>query len=78
MCVMCSFCGRLSVHNNPVQLGVDHAVGKTKGRSVLVPQFVLDQLAVQCEASSWTIWCSVPAPYICRDRSQRAAGSPGR
>lgn len=43
---------RLSVHDNAVQLGVDHAVGQTKGRkerSVPVPQFVLDQLAVQCE-----------------------------
>jgi integrase len=43
---------RLSVHDNAVQLGVVHAVGKTKSRkerSVPVPQFVLDQLAVQCE-----------------------------
>lgn len=42
---------RLSVHDNAVQLGVDHAVGRTKsrkGRSVPVPQ-LLDQLAVQCE-----------------------------
>jgi integrase len=42
----------LSVHDNAVQLGVDHAVGRTKSRierSVPVPQFVLDQLAVQCE-----------------------------
>lgn len=43
---------RLSVHDNAVQLGVDHAVGRTKSqkeRSVPVPQFVLDQLTVQCE-----------------------------
>ena len=43
---------RLSVHDNAVQLGVDHAVGRTKSRkerSVPVPQFVLDELAVQCE-----------------------------
>jgi integrase len=42
----------MSVHDNAVQLGVDHAVGRTKcrkERSVPVPQFVLDQLAVQCE-----------------------------
>jgi integrase len=42
----------LSVHDNAVQLGVDHAVGRTKSRkerSVPVPQFVLDQLAVQCD-----------------------------
>ncbi|MET8795364.1 site-specific integrase [Nocardia sp. NPDC004568] len=43
---------RLSVHDNAVQLGVDHAEGLTKSRkdrSVPVPQFVLDELAVQCE-----------------------------
>ena len=41
---------RLSVHDNAVQLGVDHAVGETKGReerAVPVPQFVLDEL-VSC------------------------------
>jgi integrase len=46
---------RLSVHDNAVQLGVDHAVGRTKNRkerSVPVPQFVLDELAVQCEGRS--------------------------
>ena len=51
--VWCTCNGRrLSVHDNAVQLGVDHAVGRTKSRterSVPVPQFVLDQLAVQCE-----------------------------
>lgn len=42
---------RLSVHENAVQLGVDYAVGPTKGgkaRSVPVPGFVLDALSVQC------------------------------
>ncbi len=42
---------RLSVHDNAVQLGVDHAVGRTKSRidrSVPVPSFVLDELSVQC------------------------------
>jgi integrase len=42
---------RLSVHDNAVQLGVDHAVGVTKGRterSVPVPQFIVDELSVQC------------------------------
>jgi integrase len=42
---------RLSVSENAVQLGVDHAVGPTKGRkarSVPVPGFVLDELSVQC------------------------------
>ncbi|WP_137145081.1 site-specific integrase [Mycolicibacterium sp. CR10] len=42
---------RLSIHENAVQLGVDHAVGATKGRkarSVPVPTFVLDELAARC------------------------------
>ncbi len=46
---------RLSVHANAVQLGVKHEVGPTKGRvarSVPVPQFVLDELAVQCGGRS--------------------------
>lgn len=43
---------RLNVHDNAVQLGVDHAEGLTKSRrqrSVPVPQFVLDELAMQCQ-----------------------------
>lgn len=43
---------RLSIHDNAVQLGAVHHLGQTKGReerSVPVPQFVLDELAVQCE-----------------------------
>ncbi|WZH90049.1 site-specific integrase [Nocardia farcinica] len=42
---------RLTVADNAVQLGVDHAVGHTKSRKVRavpVPQFVLDELSVQC------------------------------
>jgi len=42
---------RLVVADNAVQLGVDHAVGLTKGRkvrSVPVPTFVLDELAPLC------------------------------
>ena len=41
---------RLNVHDNAVQLGVDHAEGLTKSRqqrSVPVPQFVLDELSIQ-------------------------------
>ena len=40
---------------NAVQLGVDHAVGPTKGRkarSVPVPAFVLDELSKQCTGKS--------------------------
>ena len=43
---------RLSVHDNAVQMGVDFNLGRTKSskdRSVPVPAFVLDELAVQCE-----------------------------
>jgi integrase len=42
---------RLNVNENAVQLGVNHAVGPTKGRkarSVPVPEFVLNALATQC------------------------------
>lgn len=42
---------RLTVSENAVQLGVRHAVGPTKGRkvrSVPVPEFVLDELSIQC------------------------------
>ncbi len=42
---------RLTVHDNAVQLGVDHAVGRTKSRhtrSVPVPEFVLDELSELC------------------------------
>jgi integrase len=43
---------RLSVHDNAVQIGARHELGRPKSRterSVPVPQFVPDQLAVQCE-----------------------------
>lgn len=43
---------RLTVADNAVQLGVEHAVGETKGkrvRDVPVPRFVLDELAKLCE-----------------------------
>jgi len=42
---------RLVVSDNAVQLGVEHAVGPTKGRatrSVPVPTFVLDELSLRC------------------------------
>lgn len=43
---------RLTIHDNAVQLGVEHAVGRTKSRktrSVPVPQFILDELSAQCQ-----------------------------
>lgn len=42
---------RLSVHSNAVQIGVTHQVGPTNGRearSVPVPEFVLNELSIQC------------------------------
>lgn len=47
---------RLAVNDNAVQLGVDHAVGLTKGRksrSVPVAQFVLDELSRQCQGKDF-------------------------
>jgi integrase len=46
---------RISVSENAVQLGVNHAVGPTKGRktrSVPVPAFVLNELSVQCQGKA--------------------------
>ena len=46
---------RLSVHDNAVQLGVDHAVGDTKSRderSVPVPAFVLTSCRSNARAGS--------------------------
>lgn len=46
---------RITVHDNAVQLGVDHAEGLTKSRktrSVPVPQFILDELSIQCAGKS--------------------------
>lgn len=46
---------RLSVSQNAVQLGAHHVVGPTKGRkarSVPVPEFVLDELSIQCRGKA--------------------------
>jgi integrase len=46
---------RLTVSENAVQLGSDHAVGPTKGRkarSVPVPEFVLDELSLPCRGKA--------------------------
>jgi integrase len=48
---------RLSVSENAVQIGSSHAVGPTKGRIsrwVPVPEFVLDELSVQCAGKAPT------------------------
>jgi integrase len=65
---------RLSVHENAVQLGVDHAVGATKGRvarSVPVPEFVLDQLSVQCRDKGPTdlVFTGSAGGYLPRPKS---------
>jgi len=46
---------RISVHSNAVQIGSRHVVGPTKGRedrSVPVPEFVCDELSVQCQGKN--------------------------
>jgi integrase len=64
---------RLSVHDNAVQIGAKHLVGQTKGRqerSVPVPQFVLDELAVQCERrAAWTTSYSATGPHTYSPKS---------
>ena len=69
---------RLSVHENAVQLGVDHAVGPTKGRKarsvpvpVPVPAFVLDELSVQCKdkAPGDLVFAGSDGKYLPRPKS---------
>ncbi len=65
---------RLSVHENAVQLGINHAVGPTKGRkarSVPVPAFVLDELSVQCQGKQPTdlVFSGRDGGYLPRPKS---------
>jgi integrase len=65
---------RLSVSANAVQLGVEHAVGLTKGRkarSVPVPGFVLDELSVQCQgkAAGDLVFAGPDGKYLPRPKS---------
>jgi integrase len=65
---------RLSVSENAVQLGVDHAVGPTKGRkarSVPLPVFVLDELSVQCrvKATGDLVFAGPDGKYLPRPKS---------
>ena len=65
---------RLSVHENAVQLGADHAVGPTKGRearSVPVPDFVLDELSAQCrgKAPADLVFAGPDGSYLPRPKS---------
>ena len=72
---------RLSVHDNAVQLGVDHAVGQTKGRkerSVPVPKFVLDELAVECTGKPLDELVFGDGAAYLPPRSPMADGSPVR
>lgn len=67
---------RLVVADNAVQLGVDHAVGETKGRSVRqvpIPQFVLDELSRQCTAKAATdlVFPGPDGEYLPRPKSTR-------
>jgi integrase len=65
---------RLMVSENAVQLGVDHAVGPTKGRtarSVPVPAFVLDEMSQHCKgkASDALVFPGRDGDYLPRPKS---------
>lgn len=65
---------RITVHENAVQLGVDHAVGPTKGRkarSVPVPAFVLTELSTQCTGKAPTdlVFSGPDGNYLPRPKS---------
>lgn len=67
---------RLVVADNAVQLGVDHAVGQTKGRkirSVPVPAFVLDELSPLCadKAADDLVFPGPDGKYLPRPKSTR-------
>jgi integrase len=67
---------RLVIAENAVQLGVDHAVGPTKGRtvrSVPVPSFVLDELSPLCKdkAPSELVFVGPDGKYLPRPKSER-------
>ncbi|MGH3594748.1 MAG: site-specific integrase, partial [Mycobacterium sp.] len=66
---------RLSVHENAVQLSVNHAVGPTKGRkarSVPVPGFVLEALSEQCKGKTPTdlVFSSPSGGYLPRPKTR--------
>lgn len=67
---------RLTVHDNAVQLGVDHAVGRTKSRktrSVTVPQFILDELSAHCRGKALDdlVFPSPGGGYLASPKSTR-------
>jgi integrase len=64
---------RLSVSCNAVQIGTRHEVGPTKGRqarSVPVPEFVLDELSVQCKGKAPGDLVFGDGRYLQRPKSQ--------
>ncbi|MCA4722623.1 site-specific integrase [Mycolicibacterium fortuitum] len=67
---------RLVIADNAVQLGVDHAVGQTKGRkirSVPVPSFVLDELSPLCagKTAGDLVFPGPDGKYLPRPKSTR-------
>jgi integrase len=67
---------RLVVAENAVQLGVDHAVGPTKGRtvrSVPVPSFVVDELSPLCTGKEpgALVFSGPNGKYLPRPKSTR-------
>lgn len=76
---------RLVVSENAVQLGVDHAVGQTKGRtvrSVPVPSFVLDEVSPLCadKSAGDLVFPGPHGKYLPRPKSTRGwfSGAVGR
>lgn len=66
---------RLVISENAVQLGVDHAVGLTKGkktRDVPVPQFVLDELSKRCKdkTTDALVFAGRDGTYLPRPKSR--------
>jgi integrase len=65
---------RLNLHTNAVQIGVTHKVGLTKGRearSVPVPEFVLNELSIQCagKAPGDLVFATPDGRYLPRPKS---------
>jgi hypothetical protein len=72
-----SFCGGYPCRRTRSSSGCVTRSGPTKGRKARsVPQFVLDELSIQCRGKRATIWCSrIATVATCPDRSLRPGGS---
>lgn len=72
-----SFCGGYRCRRTRSSSGCVTRSGPTKGRKARsVPQFVLDELSIQCRGKRATSWCSrIATVATCPDRSLRPGGS---